>query len=343
VDQILQISPATCDGKAPSENFVAEEKLDGHRALLHFEYSLKRAYLTSRRISKKTGLYAENGLCVPHITEPLHHLATLNQLGYTVLDGEILVPNGSFEDVQSVLGSLPEKAVAWQLENTQAVYAVYDCLFYNGDDLRDLLWVSRHSIKMKLMEVMCRYLMNRGFIFPLQSSHFNNKEEAKVMFDRVISRGGEGLILKDKFARYGRGWSKWKYETTYDVVVTGYESGQGKFSELIGALRFGAWDSEGNLVPIGKCSGMPDGNVTWSGGAPNRKGSVIIPDGSEQPVGSRAWFSERKYELEGMVIEVKCNGLTKHGNLRHPQFVRLREDKDAKQCLLPVLQKTTEI
>lgn len=336
---LLQLAPATCDGKAPDNDIIVEHKLDGHRALLHFGSSLKRAYLTSRRVSKKTGLYAENGLCVPHITEPPHHLATLNQFGYTVLDGEILVPNAAFEDVQSVLGSFPEKAIAWQEENEFAVFMVYDCLFYDGLDIREKSWLERTRCKRKIILRLSRYLRSFAHIRELSSFRLETMDDVKPVFDQVVGNGGEGLILKDPFARYGRGWSKMKAETTYDVVITGYETGQGKFSELIGALRFGAYDEEGNLVSIGKCSGMLDGNVRWEGGPPNRKGSFLVPEGDDQPVGTRAWFAARRYDLRGMVIEVKCNGLTKHGKLRHPQFVRLREDKNGEQCLLPVHQK----
>lgn len=341
--RILQLAPATCDGKAPNVDFIAEEKLDGHRALLHFGRDLKRAYLTSRRVSKKTGQFAENGLCVPHITEPAHSHSSLSLLGYTVLDGEILVPNATFEDVQSVLGSLPEKAIVWQDKNTRAIYVAYDCLFFNGSDIRDRVLIDRKYIMDDVVKRLHSYMYERSYIRIIESNRAHSMDEVKPFFDRVVDRGGEGLVIKNPYARYGRGWSKMKYETTYDVVITGYESGQGKFEKLIGALRFGAYDDDGHLVPLGKCSGMLDGNVRWEGGSPNRVGSYLVSEGDEQPIGTRAWFASRKYELRGMVIEVKCNGLTKHGKLRHPQFVRLRSDKNGEQCQLPMNQKKREL
>jgi ATP-dependent DNA ligase len=258
------------------------------------------------------------------------------------LDGEILVPNAAFEDVQSVLGSLPEKAIAWQEENTRAIYVAYDCLFFLGKDIRQNLLVNRKSDLLKAVLMLQRY-NPYSYVKELASFRFHSIEEVEPFFDRIVGKGGEGLVIKDPNARYGRGWSKMKYETTYDVVITGYESGQGKFENLIGALRFGAYDDEGNLVSIGKCSGMLDGNVHWEGGSPNRKGSTLVPDGDEQPIGTRAWFAARKYELRGMVIEVKCNGLTKHGKLRHPQFLRLRTDKNPEECKLPVNQMKREL
>lgn len=335
VDTLLQLNPATCDGKAPSVNFIAEEKLDGHRALLHCSQHLERAYLTSRRISKKTGLLAENGLCVPHIINSAANFAKSNQYGYTVLDGEILIPGYKFEDVQSVLGALPATALDWQCENEMAVYAVYDCLYYNGEDIRHRKWGDRQSVRKTVVQQLshrCPYIIS------VDSTLHLTRGSAKKLFEHYVSLGGEGLILKDPEGRYGKGWTKWKVEETYDVVITGYQAGQGKFKNMIGAVEFGAYDGD-TLIPVGKCSGMSDGLVRWEGGSPNRKGSYLVAEDDIQPEGTRAWFTQGKELLLGTVIEVKCNGLTKHGNLRHPQFVRWRQDKQAEQCVLPKHQK----
>jgi ATP-dependent DNA ligase len=156
------------------------------------------------------------------------------------------------------------------------------------------------------------------------------------MYESVLLKGGEGLIIKDPGGPYGKRWTKIKKLGTYDVVIIGYQEGSGKYREMIGAVRFGIYKN-GKLVEVGKCSGMDDGDVRWIttggvSGTPNRDGSWIIPISNDQPEGSRAWFSLNRDKLLGTVIEVKGNGLTAHGKIRHPRYVRLRPDKAPQMC-----------
>ena len=48
----------------------------------------------------------------------------------------------------------------------------------------------------------------------------------------------------------------------------------------------------------------------------------------------REYFTEHKDELLGSVVEVKANGVMKDsGRMRHPRFLRMREDKAPEQCI----------
>lgn len=47
----------------------------------------------------------------------------------------------------------------------------------------------------------------------------------------------------------------------------------------------------------------------------------------------RQYFTEHQEEYRGKVIEVKAQEVLKTGKLRHPRFLRMREDKDATQCI----------
>ena len=50
-----------------------------------------------------------------------------------------------------------------------------------------------------------------------------------------------------------------------------------------------------------------------------------------------------KLALEGKIknitVEVKANEVTKNGKLRHPRFLRLRDDKLAIECTFDQLEK----
>jgi len=331
---IKNLYPSKCDGRCDTTKpHVGEEKLDGHRGLLHFGKNLDRGYLTSTNKSVKTGLPGECGLNVPQLTDDLRIFQLMD---YTVLDGELVVPGYDFESVQTITGSLPENAIAWQEEHEYAVLRVFDMLFYNGKDLRDLGLLQRKDFMFGLLASA-----QFEFVEDIPSVVGTDHEE---WFNKVVADGGEGLILKDPYGKYGKGWTKWKKVEHYDVVVMGFTEGTKKYRDMFGAVIFGAY-VDGKLQQFGKCSGMEDGIVSWYGPdgvtpvKPNSEGCRLIPSQDIQPDGSRAWFHVMREELIGTVVEVKCNGLTKHGNLRHPQFHRVRPDKGAEQCLAPEVQR----
>jgi ATP-dependent DNA ligase len=127
--------------------------------------------------------------------------------------------------------------------------------------------------------------------------------------------GGEGMMVKNTTARYvgkrSTAWLKVKVEETLDAVITGYKPGQGKYFGTIGAIVFSQFDADGNLVERGACSGMDDA--------------------------TRYEIGNNRDEFLGKVIEVKHFGYVSEAEvdgLRHPNFVRFRTDKAAKDCVI---------
>lgn len=106
----------------------------------------------------------------------------------------------------------------------------------------------------------------------------------------------EGYVLKDYNLH---GMQKWKPVHTIDLIVSGYTEGQGKYVGQAGALILRT--SEG--YPVARCSGMSD----------------EIRDDIDD-----SWIGE--------VVEVRYQTVTRKGRLRHPRFVRVREDKKASEC-----------
>lgn len=117
-------------------------------------------------------------------------------------------------------------------------------------------------------------------------------------WESKIVDGQEGWVAKQ--AHYS-GWYKIKKVRTLDAIITGTTLGEGKYFGLIGALKCSVYDSRGSLIEICSCSGMTD-DVRYMQG------------------------------LKGKVVEIKYQEVGSKGRLRHPNFVRFREDKLPYEC-----------
>ena len=103
-----------------SEFYYAEEKLDGTRAVIHIREEGNRTF--SRRISKKTGWYAENSDNLPHIRD----LEVDSRFYGTILDGELRIEGGEFKDIASIMNCLPQEAIKRQEEIGKATFHCFD-------------------------------------------------------------------------------------------------------------------------------------------------------------------------------------------------------------------------
>ena len=309
----MQIEPAGADAKLweklepllTDDDWYGEPKLDGWRFLLHFGGGLDRMYLTGRRKSSKTGQLSEKGLCAPYLTPPPKWM---RKMAYTVLDGEIMPPDGAtFGDLAGVMNVEPAKAAARILEIGQPEYHVFDCLFCDGDDVRSS---EQEDRKRTGEDLVTRLWPESTPIYSLGASM-----EKLRLYDEEVARGGEGIILKKKSAPYGKDWIKVKRYHTLDAIVTVFteanEGKTGKFKGLIGAIVVSVYKA-GKLVEIGQISGMSD-------------------------LDHKTITAHRKAYL-GRVVEIKAQELAKD-RLRHPRFGRMRPDALLKTCTWEKMQR----
>lgn len=270
------------------EDWIAEEKLDGSRYLLYIGED--GCQLRSRRISVKDDLPVEKTDNCPHLCKVYPGMAG------TILDGEIKMP-GAFSKTVSVMGSAPEKAIAFQEENGWVEYHVFDILFHKGKDVREEKWSDRNM----LLKDALKNLQNPSMEYVTQFS----MDTWVDRYNTIVLHDGEGLMLKKMDSKYGETWTKVKKVITIDVVITGYTEGGGKYADQIGAVVFGLY-KDGELIDVGQCSGMSDEE--------------------------RAYITENQQKLKRTVIEVTGQEFTKGMKLRHPRFIRFRPDKVDTMC-----------
>ena len=289
-DHISGYKQAFIDNLFEEGKVVVQQKYDGERMLVHFDGS--NVYCTSRRLSKKTGKYMENQdkiVNLPHLT-----------LGYTVIDCEFY--SNSWSDAVGILHSLPERAKKLQ-ENIDIRFGVFDCLFFDGTDVRD----QPYEVRLQYVKQILAIINDSRFHF-VKQWNVNNIEEAMKIANDVWSLGGEGIVLKPLTkAYYDVGMMlKIKRTETLDVAVCGYQEGRGKYQGTVGALYVGYYDGK-DIVKVSKVNcGTDADRAMW-----------------------KAWFDEGT--AIGRVIEVKCQEITDK-SLRHPVYLRVRNDKTKEMC-----------
>lgn len=240
----------------------------------------------------------------------------------TVLDGEIAMIDGYFQPPHTfmqkdkrgvrvpivnfnatmrVMGSNAAKAWKKQTETQKFVsFIVFDVISVGGIDSTTLTQEER-------WEVLDGMKFNNYVVY---NPKFG---VSKDLYDKLIEAKIEGVILKDIATHYlpgkrSKGWLKVKSAKTFDVIITGYTEGQGKYLGQIGAIEFSAYGEQG-LTYVGRCSGMTD--------AERKKFT------DERPIGT--------------VIEVKANEMVGSGEYRtprHPQYQHIRLDKNPSDCTM---------
>jgi bifunctional non-homologous end joining protein LigD len=243
-------------------------------------------------------------------------LDSLRKLRFdAVLDGEVVVVDDQgrpdFQMLQHSLGS----------PNGHLLYYVFDLLHFRGHDLTGLPLIRRKELLKKILPSTPK----------IRFSDHVWKEG--VLFYRVAKEKGlEGIIAKHSQSAYEAGrrsrqWLKVKTRFTQDAVIGGFTEPAGG-RKYFGALVLGVYEGDG-LTYIGHVGGGFTANhLEEIRGKlePRIQKECPFPVKPETntPV---TWV---KPEL---VCEVGLSGWTEDAVMRHPVFLRLREDKDAREAV----------
>jgi len=278
--------------------WVYEEKYDGFRILAYKEEA--RITLLSRNGKDRTQTY-------PRIAAAVAKLADRT----LALDGEIV----AFDKRQVSRFQLLQEG------KVPPVYAVFDCLYRNRRDLRAEPLSERRS----LMEGAIR-----GNEIVFASRRLD--QDGLAAFQMAKAKGYEGLVAKDLTSPYIEGrslkWLKCKVHQEDEFVIAGYTPPAGS-RMYFGALLLGAYE-RGQLHYMGKV-----------GTGFTRTLLASLFQKFQPWVRKQPSFVDLQreggatYLTPHLVAQISYEELTADNKLRQPVFLRLRDDKSAKECLVP--------
>ncbi len=239
-----------------------------------------------------------------------------------VLDGEIVILNEE--------GRPDFQKLQHYEDNTQypICYYVFDLLALQGNFLYDQPLVKRKQLLKKLLpkNPVIRY-----------SEHVLEKGED--FFDAAKKNNLEGIMAKKSGSHYYPGtrtneWLKIKHHHSQEVIIAGFTQPTGA-RKYFGALVLGVPDN-GRLKYAGHTgSGFTDSGLKEM--YETLRPLVQKNSPFEERIKTNAPVTWVKPQL---VCEIKFTELTNEGKMRHPIFLRLRDDKPVKEINMAPVKKT---
>ncbi|MGA8366530.1 MAG: non-homologous end-joining DNA ligase [Candidatus Acidiferrales bacterium] len=278
--------------------WVYEEKYDGDRILAYKEED--RVRLLSRNGKDRTDK-------LPRIAAAIRTLRSVTLL----LDGEVVVFDSKRVSRFQLL----------QQGKGEPVYAVFDCLFCEGKDLR------KEALS-KRREAMDGAIGRGKTLVPSHRLAGNGLEAFRI----AKRRGYEGVVAKELASPYiesrSTKWLKVKVHQEDEFVIAGYTKPAGS-RKYFGALLLGAHD-KGKLRYAGKVgTGFDEKTLA----ALYRKFQPLVRSRAalEDPPGEKGlvFLSPR------LVAQISFQEWTADRKLRQPVFLGLRDDKSPKEVVMP--------
>ncbi len=304
-----------------------ELKLDGYRLIVAREK--RQARLLTRNGRDAAATFPEIARAVAALPFDL------------VLDGEVVALDESgrpsFQRLQQrgkLTRPLDVRHAAVEIPTT---FYGFDLLGFEGFDLRSLPLVKRKELLRQVLPAAgaLRYL-----------EHF--EETGELFYAEVLKLQLEGIMAKKADAPYRGGrspmWLKIKADRVADFVVVGFTEPKGSRGGF-GALHLADY-VEGKLVYAGRAgSGFtsrqlkevrevleasrratPPCGRPWVGGTQSGE-SLTRDDIKRLALGDTTWVQP------AVVCEVRYKEWTDEGVLRHPVFLRFRDDKPIEDCV----------
>ena len=311
------------DDAFTQEGWIFELKMDGYR-LLASKFN-GEALLMTRKGNDYTAVFPEIARAIKAL--PFDRF---------VIDGEVVVldaqgiPRFSLLQKRGMLSN--EHDIRRGAVELPTTFYAFDLLGLEQYDLRDLPLVRRKEILRDVVPEVgpVKYL-----------DHIETEGEA--MLEHVTTMGLEGIVAKKADAPYKAVrtpvWFKIKAQRSADFVIVGYTEAKGKRSGF-GALQLADYVKD-TLVYAGRAgTGFSDRQLREIQAmlAPDIRptppcfGPVSSPDDVADPVEEIPEIRTTTWVEPRYVCEVRYNEWTPDGILRHPAFLRMRDDKRPEDC-----------
>lgn len=279
--------------------WVYEEKYDGYRILAYKEGS--HVTLLSRNDIDRTDAFK-------HVADAVLALPSRTLL----LDGEVVAFDSRHVSRFQLLQEHSEKCQ----------YAVFDCLYKDGKDLRKLPLQERRQTLENVVKKDNGLLLSRHLA-----------DDGIAAYRRAKEEGLEGVVAKDLSAPYierrSTKWLKVKVHQEEELVIGGYTAPEGSRVKF-GALLLGAYDKGGRLVYVGKVGTGFSKSILQS---LYRSFQPLVSPSS--PFANPPRERAVTYLKPRLVAQISFQEWTADWKLRQPVYLGLRDDKSPRECKLP--------
>ena len=282
-------------------DWLFEVKWDGYRAVAEIQ-------------DGSVSLYSRNLISFNQKFSPITD--SLKKFRFeAILDGEIVVVDDQGHPDFQMLQDYQKSGTGHLL------YYVFDLLYFQGHDLTSLPLVRRKELLKRILPSAPKIKF---------SDHV--WKEGVLFFKAAKEKGLEGIVAKHsqsvyRVGRRSRQWLKAKTHLTQEGVIAGFTEPKGR-RRGFGALVLGVFEGDG-LIFIGH-----------SGGGFSAKTIKEIREKLEPIIKDECPFKVEPqtntpvtWVKPELVCEVAFHGWTDEGIMRQPVFLRLREDKAAREVV----------
>ncbi|GAB3203406.1 bifunctional non-homologous end joining protein LigD [Pontibacter aydingkolensis] len=308
---IVPMMAKLTDAPFDSEDWVFEIKWDGYRAIAEVN-------------NGQVELYSRNSKSFGDKYKPI--VDSLQQLGEeAVLDGEIVVLNdegyATFQQLQNYQNTPSE----------HLYFYVFDLLYLNDKDLRELPLLERKQMLDKLLQEELPAIRYSDHVVGRGKDFFKEAQRKQI----------EGIMAKKADSPYRDGkrsseWLKIKTHLRQEAVIGGFTEPKGK-RKHIGALLLGVYE-HGEFTYVGQ-----------SGSGFNSKSLEALKAKLDPLKQTESPFSDKvkpnapaTWVKPELVAEITFAEWTSDGIMRQAIYEGLREDKDARDVVRESAMHTSD-